>query len=278
MSAAFPPDVGDADTPTWKRALVTGASSGIGEAFARRLAAQGTDLVLVARRTDRLQTLSTALSGGPASVAVDVEVLTADLSEPDDLDRVVARLEDRSKPIDLLVNNAGFGTVGDFLDQDPEHESTMIDVNIGAVHRLAHAAGTAMADRGGGAILNVSSIAGFTPSPKSATYGATKAFVTSFSEALAVELGPQGVAVSCVCPGLTRTEFQEKADYQPSALPGLFWQSADQVAAEGLAGLAAGRTQVITGLHNRVAIAAARVTPRGVVRLAAKALARINGK
>ncbi len=258
----------------WKRALITGASAGIGEAFARRLAAQGTDLVLVARRTDRLQRLATELS----TMEVDVEVLGADLGRRDDLDAVVDRLRAHSQPVDLLVNNAGFGTVGDFLDQDPDREGSMIDVNIGAVHRLAHAAGTAMADRGGEGILNVSSIAGFNPSPRSATYGATKAFVTSFSEALAVELGPQGVVVCCLCPGLTRTEFQEKADYRPSVLPGFFWQSADEVAAAGLEGIAAGKVRVVPGLHNRLAVGLARAVPDGMVRQVAKTLARANGK
>lgn len=265
-----------ASTRTWERALITGASAGIGEAFARLLADQGTDLVLVARRTDRLEALADELTARPDPVGV--EILTADLGDHDGLNRVVNRLEDVTKPIDLLVNNAGFGTVGDFLDQDPDREASMIDVNIGAVHRLAHAAGTAMADRGGGGILNVSSIAGFTPSPKSATYGATKAFVTSFSEALAVELGPQNVVVSCLCPGLTRTEFQEKADYRPSALPDLFWQSAEEVAEAGLAGIAQGRIRVVPGVHNRVTTGLARLTPGGVVRRVAKALARINGK
>ncbi len=263
-------------TQPWERALVTGASAGIGEAFAGLLADEGTDLVLVARRTDRLQALADELTARPDPVRV--EILTGDLSDRADVDRVVARLQDPMKPIDLLVNNAGFGTVGDFLDQDPGRESAMIEVNIGAVHRLAHAAGTAMADRGGGGILNVSSIAGFSPSPKSATYGATKAFVTSFSEALAVELGPQNVVVSCLCPGLTRTEFQEKARHRPSALPGFFWQSAEEVAAAGLAGIAAGRVRVVPGLHNRVATRLARATPGVVVRRVAKALAKVNGK
>ncbi len=262
--------------PRWNRALVTGASSGIGAAFARLLADRGTDLVLVARRADRLQALADEFQSGATSV--EVEVLSADLGDRLDLDRVVTRLQDRLEPIDLVINNAGFGTVGDFLDQDPGREAAMIDVNIGTVHRLAHAAGTAMADRGGGGILNVSSIAGFTPSPRSATYGATKAFVTSFSEALAVELGPQGVVVSCLCPGLTRTEFQEKARYRPGALPGFLWQSPDVVASAGLAGLEAGRVRVVPGLHNRIAVGLARVTPDAVVRRVASALAKANGK
>lgn len=263
-------------TETWQRALVTGASAGIGEAFARLLADEGADLVLVARRTERLEALADELTARPDPI--HVEIMTADLGDRADVDRVVARLLDPTKPIDLLVNNAGFGTVGDFLDQDPDREAAMIEVNIAALHRLAHAAGTAMADRGGGGILNVSSIAGFTPSPKSATYGATKAFVTSFSEALAVELGPRNVVVSCLCPGLTRTEFHDRANYRPSALPQLFWQSAEEVAEAGLAGLAAGRVRVVPGVHNRVATGLARATPGGVVRRVANVLAKVNGK
>jgi len=258
----------------WNRALITGASSGIGEAFARQLAAEGTDLVLVARRLDRLKQLAEELE----SDRLDIEVLVADLSDREATQRVVQRLEDNSMAVDLLINNAGFGTVGDFIEQDPEIESTMIGVNVTALNRLAHAAGSAMAARGRGGILNVSSIAGFSPSPKSATYGATKAFVTSFSEALNIELGPQGVAVSCLCPGLTETEFQEKANYSPSALPKAFWQSAEQVAAAGLAGISGGTAVIVPGAHNKVAKALAAAVPNSIVRRVAKRLAAANGK
>ena len=261
----------------WKRALITGASSGIGEAFARQLANAGTNLVLVARRADRLESLSQELAD-KAGGGVDVEVLVADLSEREGLGRVVERLADHGTPIDLLINNAGFGTVGDFIEQDADGESMMIDVNVTALNRLAHAAGTAMASRGQGGILNVSSIAGFTPSPKSATYGATKAFVTSFSQALNMELGPQGVVVSCLCPGLTKTEFQEKANYDPSALPKSMWQSAEQVAAAGLAGIEAGTIVIVPGAHNKAARALTRIMPGGLVRRVTKRLASANGK
>ena len=154
----------------------------------------------------------------------------------------------------------------------------MIDVNVKAVVRLAHAAAQAMVDGGGGGIVNVSSIAGFTPSPKSATYGASKAFVTSFSEALAVELAPHGVAVTCLCPGLTRTEFQETARYRAAAMPRFLWQHADEVAAAGLAGIEAKRVRVIPGLHNRAAITASRLVPGRLLRPVTRVLARLNGK
>jgi short-subunit dehydrogenase len=258
----------------WNRALITGASSGIGEAFARLLATDGTDVILVARRGERLEQLAGELS----STGAEVEVLVGDLADRADLDRVIDRLADNSKAVDLLVNNAGFGSVGDFIDQDADVESMMIEVNITALHRLAHAAGSAMATRGRGGILNVSSIAGFSPSPRSATYGATKAFVTSFSEALAIELGPQGVVVTCLCPGLTKTEFQETAQYRPSALPGAFWQSAEQVASAGLAGIAAGTMVVVPGAHNKMARALVRVVPGAIIRRVAARLAVANGK
>jgi short-subunit dehydrogenase len=262
------------DTNLWNRALITGASSGIGESFARLLAAQGTHLVVVARRHERLL----RLAEDSARHDVDVEILGADLADRQDLASVVARLQSDDQPVDLLINNAGFGVVGDVIDHDPDVESSMIEVNISALHRLAHAGGGAMVRRGRGSILNVSSIAGFTPSPKSATYGATKAFVTSFSEALAIELGPQGVMVSCLCPGLTRTEFQQRAGYQPDLLPEAFWQSADDVARAGLKGLAAGQTVIVPGAHNKAARGAARLIPAGAVRRVARRLAEANGK
>ncbi|MDH3293403.1 MAG: SDR family oxidoreductase [Acidimicrobiia bacterium] len=263
----------------WHRALITGASSGIGQAFARRLAADGTDLVIVARREDRLRQLADELSSVESTVSgVEVEILVADLGNRSDVGLIVDRLADNSRPVDLLVNNAGFGTVGDFIDQDVDVESMMIDVNVTALNRLAHAAGSSMATRGRGGILNVSSIAGFSPSPKSATYGATKAFVTSFSEALSIELGPQGVVVSCLCPGLTRTEFQEKADYRPSAMPQAFWQSAEEVAEAGLAGIEAGTAVIVPGAHNKMARILAQAVPKGIVRRVAKRLAEANGK
>ncbi|MGB5760022.1 MAG: SDR family oxidoreductase, partial [Acidimicrobiales bacterium] len=217
----------------WNRALITGASSGIGKAFARLLAAQGTDLVVVARDEARLTALATELEQGDG---VTVEVLVADLADRSQLETVAERLQSTTSPIDLLINNAGFGFTGDFIDLDPDRETSVVDVNVSAMHRLAHAAGTAMSARQRGGIINVSSVAGFGPSPKAATYAATKAFVTSFSEALHMELGPFGVVVSCLCPGLTRTEFQQRANSPTAAVPAAFWQSADVVAAAGLRG------------------------------------------
>ncbi len=255
----------------WRRALITGASSGIGEAIARRLAAEHVDLVLVARRRDRLEALSSEL--GTAC-----EVLVADLAQPEQLETVADRLRSTTSPVDLLVNNAGFGAVGDFLETEASSETGMLDVNVGAVHLLSRAAGSAMVQRGSGAILNVSSIAGFAPTPRSATYGATKAFVTSLSESLHIELGPQGVVVTCVCPGLTETEFHQRAGYRPDGVPARTWQTADEVAQAALEGLAAGKAVVVPGRQNKAAVAAARLAPTRLVRRAANRLATLNNK
>lgn len=256
----------------WHRALVTGASSGIGDAFARLLAAQGTNLVVVARNADRLASLAEELRRGTdGRDGVDVEVLPADLADRDQLQAVADRLLAEDNPIDLLINNAGFGFTGDFIDLDPEVEVSVVDVNVSAMQRLAHAAGSAMSGRGRGGILNVSSIAGFGPSPKSATYAASKAFVTSFSEAIHMELGPHGVVVTCLCPGLTRTEFQERANYDAGGIPAALWQEADTVAEAGLQGLAAGKAVVVPGGQNKLFRAVLKVTPSAVVRKLADA-------
>jgi short-subunit dehydrogenase len=258
---------------------VTGASSGIGAAFARSLAARGTDLVIVARDGERLRSLAAELSepgsvgpdgvdSGPEAASgsgVRVEVLVADLSDRERLLAVAERLQSTDSPIDLLINNAGFGRSGHFVDLDPDGETSMVDVNIAALHRLAHAAGTAMSARGRGGILNVSSIAGFGPSPRAATYAATKAFVTSFSGALHAELGPQGVTVSCLCPGLTRTEFQQRAGSKTDRVPAFLWQSAEAVAAAGLDGLDRGRAVVVPGAHNKVLSTAIKAAPVGLI-------------
>jgi hypothetical protein len=174
-----------------RRALVTGASAGIGTAFAERLARDGYDLLLVARRRERLEELAKQLR---ESHRVEVEVLVADLVDAGDLLTVEQRVAARPG-LDLLVNNAGFGTAGAFLESDPDREEQEILLNNVALVRLTRAALPRMAERGRGAVVNVSSMAGFLPAPYNATYGATKAFVTSFSEALAEELRGTGVRV-----------------------------------------------------------------------------------
>lgn len=259
----------------WHRALITGASSGIGMAFAKSLAAASSNLILVARHEERLVELAEQLS---SAFEVEVEVIVADLADREQVRVVAARLSEDERPIDLLVNNAGLGFAGNLVDLDPEAESGVIEVNVAAMHRLAQAAGTAMANRGRGGILNVSSIAGFAPGPKSATYAATKAFVTSFSEALHIELGPQGVVVSCLCPGLTRTDFQRRAGYSPDAIPNVMWQSAEEVVAAGLAGLSKGKAVVVPGTKNRLLATAMKVTPSSVVRRVGLVVAKGAGR
>lgn len=240
----------------WNRALVTGASSGIGDACCRLLAEEGTDLVVVARDAGRLERLVEEL--GPAT---EVEVLPADLSRPDELARVEQRLAADVDPVDLLVSNAGFGKTGDFVELDVDVESQVVAVNATAVLRLAHAAGRRMAEAGSGSILNVSSVAAYLPGPGSATYAATKAFVTSFSIGLGEELIPRGVQVTALAPGFTRTEFQERAGMDPADVPGPVWQSAQAVARAGLDGVHAGRVVVIPGVHNKLAAGVASVLP-----------------
>lgn len=243
------------------RSLVTGASSGIGEAFARRLAERGDDLVLVARRRDRLDALAHEL----APAGVHVEVLAADLTSEDGLATVEHRLASLSEPVDLLVNNAGFGSSGPFADMALDRELEMVALNVVALMRLTRAALEAMAERGSGTIVNVSSIASFQALPGTATYAATKAFVTSFTEALAEEARGSGVRLQALCPGLTRTEFHATAALDLAWLPGVAWKSAEEVVDASLAALGSGRVVVIPGLLNKLTATASWLLPRRVV-------------
>jgi len=233
----------------WNRALVTGASSGIGKAIAEQLADDGTALVLVARDGDRLSALADRLP-------TECEVLTADLADPVALATVEARitgLTNETSPVDLVVNNAGLGYLGPFHELDVDRESAVMAVNVHAVHRLSHAAASALVARGhGGGILNVSSMAAWLPMPNSATYAASKAFVNSMSESLRGELEPHGVHVTALCPGYTRTEFQDRAGFDSSQVPDVLWQTATEVAAAGLTGVAANRAIVVPGTKNRI--------------------------
>lgn len=245
--------------------MVTGASSGIGEAFARLLAGRGVDLVVTARDTARLKALARELR---ERHGVEVQVLTADLAKPAGVTKVEARLTDAERPpVDLLVNNAGFGSHGRFWDLPVETEEGQIKVNVLALVRLTHAALGPMVARGTGAVLNVSSIAGEQSVPENATYGATKAFVTTFSEALHEEVKGSGVSVTVLLPGWTRTEFQERAGFEEARrLPGFMWMEADDVAEEAIAATEAGRAVVVPGAGNKVVTATAGVVPRGLKR------------
>ena len=244
-------------------ALVTGASSGIGESLARLLAERGHDLVLVARDAGRLESLAKELEGAFNATA---QVLPADLTDADQLAIVEARCHDRSTPIDLLVNNAGFGTFGPLHTLDLDTEAREIQLNVVALVRLTHAAATEMVQRGDGGILNVSSLAGFQPGPSNATYSATKAFVTSFTEAVHEEVKGHGVKVTVLCPGFTRTGFQAAASVPAEAIPGFMWQEADEVARVGLDALAKNKAIAIPGNLNKVLGHFSIVTPHGITR------------
>lgn len=241
----------------WPVALVTGASSGIGRAIAVRLAAEGTDLVLVARRGDLLETLAEELR---ATGPVTVEVLVADLTDSADLATVEKRLRS-DPPVDLLVNNAGLGAQGRFADIGLEWQERQILLNVVAPVRLTHVALEGMLERRRGGVLNVSSIAGTQPLPNVATYAATKAYLSSFSHSLHEEVRHSGVAVTALLPGFTRTEFHDAAGMSRSIVPGMAWMSADVVAAAGLRAVARGRAQCVPGLGYRILSAVSRLTP-----------------
>ncbi|HEX2027809.1 MAG TPA: SDR family oxidoreductase [Nitriliruptorales bacterium] len=255
----------------WSVALVTGASSGIGREFARLLAADGTNLVVVARRTERLEELREELT---AAHDVEVEVLSADLTKTQQRALVEDRLQDGDAPVDLLVNNAGFGTYGRFDELDADREERELQLLVVAVHRLTRAAVPGMLDRGHGSILNVSSLAGFQPLPYDATYSAAKAFVTRFSEALHEEYRGTGVGVTALCPGFVRTEFHERADIARGGVPRAAWLDAERVAREGLHAAARGAAVHVPGVGYRALAAAAGLAPRALVRRIAGVVTR----
>lgn len=258
-----------------RTALVTGASRGIGEAFARSLAGRGCDLVLVARDELRLGELADELK---SSQGVEVEVLAADLADAAALERVADRLADGERPIDVLVNNAGFGTYGRHHELDVAGEIGMIDTNISALVRLTHAALESMVLRGRGGVLNVSSMGALQPSPTFAVYSATKSFVTNYSQAVREEVKDLGVNVCVLMPGFTRTEFQASAGMEStSQIPDWMWQSADEVAEAGLAALEAGKATVVPGTMNKAVAALVGVTPDRLTRRVASMVADRTG-
>ena len=245
-----------------RRAWVTGASTGIGAAFARRLARDHFDLALVARSRERLTALASELA---EAHAVACDVVAADLTVAADLQRVADVVADDAG-MELLVNNAGFGTSGPFAELDVEREEEEIRLNVVALTRLTRAALPGLIARGRGSVINVSSLAAFQPAPLNATYGATKAFVNSFTEALHEELRGSGVRVQALCPGFTRTEFQERAGIDTSGIPSFAWMSAEAVVDISLAALRAGTVVCVPGLGNRVVATTLSAIPRGIVR------------
>ncbi len=252
-------------------ALVTGASAGIGDSFARLLADRAYNLVVVARDVARLEALAKDVAERHKT---HTEVLGADLTDRARLATVEARLRDTSRPIEVLINNAGFGSLGDFDQLDIDVETRMIDLNVVALCRLTHAALVPMLERGRGGILNVSSLGGFQPTPKFSTYGGTKAFVTNFTQAVHEEVRGRGVNVSVLCPGFTRTEFQDRAGAEAEKLPGFVWQSAEDVAKAGLDGLERNKAVIVPGTVNKLTAGLVSVTPGALSRRSAAMLSR----
>ncbi len=240
----------------YRTALVTGASSGTGAAFARELARRGSDLVVVARRTGRLEQLARELH---VEYGIAVQVLTADLADPAGL----ARVEDRaSAGVDLLVNNAGIGTSGRFFERPVDGEERVVKVNVLAVLRLTAAALPGMIARRHGGIVNVSSVAGFQALPGSATYCASKAFVTAFTESIAGETAGTGVHVTVVSPGFTRTAMSGEG----SGVPGFLLLESDRVARAALDAVERGSPLVIPGPQWKAIVAGTRQLPRPLLR------------
>ncbi len=239
-------------------ALITGASAGLGVDFARQLAAQGHRLVLVARRKDRLDALAREL-GNARSVALD-------LGEAGAAARLMADLEAHGERVDLLINNAGFGLWGRFIELDGPKQRAMIDLNCGALVELCHAVLPAMVKRKDGAILNVASTAAFQPGPGMATYFATKAFVLSFTEALHEEMRTKGVRVSALCPGPTATEFGAVAGFTGNGVFDAMSAKSGDVVAAGLAALDRNRAVLIPGIANKAGAQGHRFLPRALLR------------
>ncbi len=244
-----------------QRALVTGASSGIGTAFAERLARERYDLVIVARSRQRLDGLAERLrtehDGG-------VEVLPADLTHAAELRVVEKVVEDAD--LDLLVNNAGFGTAGTFAQLAVAKEEEEIRLNVIALMRLTRAALPGMIKRRRGAVINVSSMAGFQAAPYNATYAATKAFVNTFTEALHEELRGTGIYVQALCPGFTRTEFQARAGVDVSDLPSFAWMTPQAVVDASLSAWRRGDLICIPGIGNRALMTLSSALPRSLTR------------
>ncbi|WP_405806685.1 SDR family oxidoreductase [Streptomyces sp. NBC_00210] len=240
-------------------ALITGATAGIGAAFARRLAAEGHNLVLVARDTKRLQEQATELHDRHG---IEAEVLTADLAQDDGIEAVERRLADRKNAVDLLVNNAGFGNKGRFLEVSMADELTMLKVHCEAVLRLTSAAAGVMRERGRGGVVNVASVAAFVPR---GTYGASKAWVVQFTQGAARDLAGSGVRLMALCPGFVRTEFHQRAGMGTDNIPGWMWLDADKLVSTALSDLARGKTLSIPDPRYKVLMGVVKLAPRGLL-------------
>jgi uncharacterized protein len=248
-------------------ALVTGATSGIGAAFARRLAAEGLDLVIVARDTVRLDETAGRLK---ADHGVGVEVLVADLATEAGQAAVAARLADPERPVDILVNNAGVSLNTPFLRSTAEAEARLLTLNVHAVMRLTLAALPGMVSRERGSIINVSSVAGFGAAMPGSTYPASKAWVTNFSESVALSVRRFGVRVMALCPGYVRTEFHQRAGINMSKTPEWLWLDADELVRDALRDLRRGKVVSVPDWKYKVAVFALRHLPRRVLQRVAR--------
>jgi short-subunit dehydrogenase len=252
-------------------ALVTGASAGLGLEYAKLFAADGHDVVLVARRRDRLEALAAELR---EKHRVQAHVIDVDLAEAGAPERVVAEVQRLGLAVEYLVNNAGFGTSGAFADLDAGREIAMVQVNVTALVALTRAFLPGMVERGRGRILNIGSTAGFQPGPFMATYYASKAFVNSFTEALWYELKGTGVTATVSCPGATATEFAGLAGNDASRLFRMGAASAEEVARQGYRAMLAGKPMLVHGAKNKIAAFSVRFSPRGILRAVAASLNR----
>jgi short-subunit dehydrogenase len=256
----------------WKgqTALITGASFGIGESFAEILAAEGADLVITARARERLESIASRLRG---LYSVNVDVIDADLLEDSSPAKIFEMTEGSGKRIDLLVNNAGFGQVGDFDLLPLDRQLDMIQLNVSALVAMSHKFLKPMLERRSGAIIHVASTAAFQGVPYFAVYSATKAFVLTFSEALSIECAERNVKVTCLCPGRTTTNFQSVAG--TGAIDNRNAQTPEQVVRKGLEALEKGKSYVVSGSQNRTVVLAERLVSRS---LATRAAARLYGR
>jgi short-subunit dehydrogenase len=247
-----------ANHPTARTALVTGASSGIGAAFARALAADSYDVVLVARREDRLTELAATLT---ADHGVAVEVIVADLTGDSGRERVAARLSDPARPVDLLVNNAGLSLNTPFVRSSPARETELLNLNVYAVMRLSLAALPGMVARRRGGVLNVSSVAGFAAVMPGSTYSASKAWVTNFSESVGQSVSRFGVRVMALCPGYVRSEFHQRAGINMTKTPDWLWLDADQLVRDALRDLRRGKLVSVPNWKYKMAVFGLRHLP-----------------
>lgn len=250
------------DRSSRRGAWVTGASVGLGAAFARRLARDGYDLSLVARNRRQLERLAEELE---SAHGIRARAVPADLTESAELREVEHALA-RDGHLELLVNNAGFGTNGAFAGLDVEREENEIRLNVVALTRLTRAALPGLVRRGHGGVINVSSLAGLQPAPYNATYGATKAFVNSLTEALHEELRGTAVRAMALCPGFTRTEFQDRAGIDTSGIPSMAWMTAEAVVDAAMAGYARGEAVCVPGFGNWAMSGLTAAMPRALVR------------